>query len=99
MLSPKRKAFTKPIKEFGLYLKEKRIEAGMTQLEVSKHCGLTNSQFISNIERGCCWPPMDFLKKMSELYDIPPADVLDLLMDAKKQIWTIELGIKSAGRR
>ena len=99
MQSSKRKALVKPIKDFGMFLKEKRVEAGLTQLQVSKHCGLTNSQFISNIERGCCWPPMDFLRKMADLYDIEPMDMLDLLMEAKKQIWSIELGIKPASAR
>lgn len=91
-----KKALLKPIKEFGKFLREKRVEANLTQKEVSKHCGFANAQFISNIERGCCWPPMDSLKRMAELYDIDPRDILMILLDAKKQIWTIELGIKSS---
>jgi transcriptional regulator with XRE-family HTH domain len=94
MAKSKHKNVTQPVKDFGKYLKDKRVEAGLTQIEVSQYCGFGNSQFISNIERGCCWPPMDSLRKMAELYDIEPMDVLSLLVEAKKQIWANELGIK-----
>jgi len=95
MADVKKKATT----EFGNFLRDKRIAAGLTQAEVSKQCGFSTPQFLSNIERGVCWPPMDFLRKLSGLYDIDPRDVLSLLMETKSRVWAAELGVKAVGKR
>ena len=65
----------------GSYLKDKRIEADLTQLEVAKKLGYSSPQFISNFERGLCSPPLKQLKKITKLYDINPTDIIDLMMD------------------
>lgn len=93
MKSKVEKIKEKKMIDFGSYLKQKRTEAGLTQLEIAEKCGFGNAQFISNIERGLCWPTMQSLRVMSELYSVPPQEILYLLMDAKKEIWSSELGI------
>lgn len=37
---------------FGEFLKQKRIEAGISQAKISDALGFTTPQYISNIERG-----------------------------------------------
>lgn len=81
------------LQSFGEYLKKQRMKTEYTQLDVARKCGFVNAQFISNIERGLCWPTMDLLRTMSDLYSIDPQEILYRLMDAKKVIWKNELGI------
>lgn len=78
---------------FGEFLKEARVEAGVTQKEIADHCGLTRGQFISNIERGACWPPMNVLVQMSDMYGIPKSKMLTELTKCRKKVWATELGL------
>lgn len=39
-------------KEFGAFLQNMRINAGVSQREVSEAIGYSTAQFVSNIERG-----------------------------------------------
>ncbi len=80
---------------FGERLKKFRKDAGVTQMTVAEACGHSNAQFISNIERGTCWPPMNVLAKMSKLYKVPRYDLLDTFTDYRKKIWAKEMGLKT----
>lgn len=51
-------------KEFGNYLKTLRLDTAFSQACVSAECGYNNSQFLSNIERGLAWPPMNMMTKL-----------------------------------
>jgi transcriptional regulator with XRE-family HTH domain len=81
---------------FGQYLKENRKNAGLTQNDVSEACGFSNAQFISNIERGTCWPPMNVLSVMAKLYKVSHHDFLDKFADARKEIWASEMGLRKS---
>ncbi|ASD63003.1 hypothetical protein B9G79_05185 [Bdellovibrio bacteriovorus] len=52
------------------FLKEKRIDAALTQLEVGQRLGFHKSQFISSLERGTSRPPVMVLKRMCEIYRV-----------------------------
>ena len=66
------KKFEKKLrKEFGVFLREKRVKAGLTQKDMSEMCGYDSAQYISNIERGLCPIPPKVLKLMSDEYHIP----------------------------
>ena len=44
--------------ELGLYFRDMRKKAGLSQLEVSKRLGYGSAQFVSNWERGLASPPI-----------------------------------------
>lgn len=81
-------------KDFGNLLKKYRIDSGLSQKDVSIECNGISSQFISNVERGVCWPPMNLLAKMSEMYNVPKTVLLNHLMDYRKKVWASQLGLR-----
>lgn len=52
------------IETLGGYLKRKRGEAGLSQIEVAELLKYGSAQFISNWERGLAEPPMQALTKL-----------------------------------
>lgn len=74
-------------KEIAQVLKKARVNANLTQLEVSQKLGYGNPQFISNWERGYSTPPLAALKKVGDIYKIDPEILFDLIFkDAEKQM-------------
>lgn len=53
----------------GQYLAEARAAAGLSQGDVAKQLEYTSAQFVSNWERGICFPPrVGALKTLASLY-------------------------------
>lgn len=50
----------------GEYLKKCREKAGATQAEVSRFLGYDSAQFISNVERELCGPPLETVNDWCE---------------------------------
>ena len=63
------------------YLTKKRLQAGLTQTDVSKVLGYASSQFISNWERGLSAPPLDVIKKVAKLYGVSPDDLFEVFLE------------------
>ncbi len=82
----------------GAYLKEKRIESGLTQSEVANKLGYSTPQFISNFERGLCSPPLKNLKVLVRLYKINPSELMDLIMSEQEHILQKALNVKTRKR-
>src|SRR4051812_7575828 len=78
-------------KKLGRFLKKKRMEAGLTQYEIASVLGYTSPQFISNIERGTCAPPMETLATFVKVYNIKPETFIKLMMDGQREAlkWTL----------
>ena len=57
-------------KKLGKRLKNYRIEAGLSQLEVAKAFRYSTTQFISNWERGYSYPPFKNIIVLAEMYKI-----------------------------
>jgi transcriptional regulator with XRE-family HTH domain len=74
-------------KNFGQYLKIKRLDAGLTQFEAAKALGNFSPQYISNIERDCSFPPNKILRNMVKLYKIPVDEILNLLVEMDTRRW------------
>jgi transcriptional regulator with XRE-family HTH domain len=68
-------------KGLGLYLQDKRIEAGLTQAQVATHLGFSSPQFVSNWERGLAFPAFDTLPVLAKLYKIPAGEFIDALAE------------------
>lgn len=66
------------------YLKEKRIDSGLSQLDVAKVLGYSSPQFVSNWERGLVSPPLETIAVLIELYKVPPAEVIDQILRETK---------------
>ncbi|MBK9324421.1 MAG: helix-turn-helix transcriptional regulator [Bdellovibrionaceae bacterium] len=73
------------------FLKEKRLEAGLSQGTVAKKLGYTSPQFISNWERGLSQPPVATLRKIAQLYNISVNDMFDIMLKATIEQVTAEL--------
>ena len=82
--------------EFGQYLAERRIAAGLTQREVADTLGYTSPQFISNFERGIATPPLPKLKVLLRMYKMPLDKTLDLILHCERNRIVAEL---SSGRK
>lgn len=72
--------------ELGQYLRQKRLERGLSQVEVAKKLGYS-SQFIANWERGVSSPPMQALKKIVDIYSINQRDFLETMDTIQKSFW------------
>lgn len=69
----------------GDYLKNCRLQANLSQAEVANHLGYSSPQFISNMERGICAPPLKKIAQLSHLYKCNPHELLDILMQLQKE--------------
>jgi transcriptional regulator with XRE-family HTH domain len=66
------------------YLKEKRTERGLSQLDVAKVLGYSSPQFVSNWERGLVSPPLETIAILIELYKVPPSEVIEYILKETK---------------
>lgn len=72
-------------KKLGMYLRECRLEASMTQAELATKLGYSSPQFCSNIERGLCKYPDSKLKKVVRLVGADNLVVFDLITEATQE--------------
>lgn len=54
---------------FAKYIREKRLEAGLSQAQAAKKLGM-HSQLISNWERGRCFVPLKRMKAVAKIYGV-----------------------------
>ncbi len=66
--------------QLASFLKEKRIEIGLTQSEVASTLGYSSPQFISNWERGLANPPVFILRNLTKIYKVPADEMFAKLM-------------------
>lgn len=69
---------------FALYLKDKRIAAGLSQRDVADRLKYSTPQFISNWERGVSQPPVSAIKKLSSMYSVPAESILSHMIETAK---------------
>lgn len=63
------------------YLRQKRLDSGLSQLDVAKVLGYSSPQFVSNWERGLVSPPLETIAVLIELYKIPSGEVINKILD------------------
>jgi len=66
--------------DLSIFLKDRRIKAGLSQADVAKKLGYTSSQFISNWERGLSKPPVATLRKLADLYGVSLNEIFDVVL-------------------
>jgi transcriptional regulator with XRE-family HTH domain len=78
---------------FGAYLKKKRLEAGLTQIDVAKILGYT-PQFVTNWENGRSNPPARVLATLVRVLKIEEEEFLNVLSDISMAFWRKTLRMK-----
>jgi transcriptional regulator with XRE-family HTH domain len=63
-------------KKLGLLIRQKRIEKGLTQMELADKMNL-DYQYISRIERGLISPTVYWMKNLSEALGISSASFME----------------------
>lgn len=74
------------LQKLGLYLRDKRTAAQLTQRDIAKEMGYTSPQFISNWERGLTAPPLMTLKKLIKMYKCDAKEVYDFIAEEQLKI-------------
>lgn len=82
------------MKQMGIYLRQKRELKGFTQAQVAVKLGYGSPQFISNIERGVSRVPLKSLKSFIELYEISKEEIIEILLDEKRNHLKKVLGLE-----
>lgn len=67
-------------RQLGVFLRESRVRAGLSQMQVAKKLGYTTAQFISNWERGVSEPPLKALKTLAKIYSVSMDDIFQLIL-------------------
>lgn len=63
------------------YLRQKRLDSGLSQLDVARVLGYSSPQFVSNWERGLVSPPLETIAVLVDLYKIPANEVISRILD------------------
>lgn len=69
------------------YFRKKRMERGLTQLDVSFKLGLTSDQFVSRLETGKASFPLNTIGMLFVIYEISIEDqnkIINYLSDQSK---------------
>lgn len=70
----------------GDYLRQKRLEADLSQNEVGRELGY-HGQFVSNWENNKASPPAPVWRPIMKLYGIPMQELLKVLVDDSEKKW------------
>lgn len=83
------------------YLRQKRVDSGLSQLDVARELGYSSPQFVSNWERGLVSPPLETIAVLIDLYKIPANEVVSKILEETRDYLEANLGKKkkSKGKR
>lgn len=76
---------------FSEFIRERRIDAKLSQPDVSDNFGYGGSQFISNWERGISKPPVEILKTIAKLYGCSANELFEEFLNNEIQIQKAKL--------
>jgi transcriptional regulator with XRE-family HTH domain len=82
--------------EMAQFLKEKRIDRGLSQSAVAKMVGFGSPQFVSNWERGLCSPSLNSLPKLSRLLKIRESEIIEVFIRVARR--EVEDAFSRAGK-
>ncbi len=77
------------------YLRQKRVDSGLSQLDVARELGYSSPQFVSNWERGLVSPPLETIAVLIDLYKITSSEVISKILDETRDYLESNLGRKS----
>ena len=70
-------------RKMGKLLKMYRVQADLSQTEIAKTLGMTNSQ-ISYYEKGKTIPPLDILFELCYILKVSPQVIIELTLSSKE---------------
>ena len=76
----------------GAYLKKKRLESGYTQLEIGTSVGVS-IQYVSNVERGVCFPSRGRVGVWAEMIGANKSRVLKEILTCYRKMYRNALNI------
>ncbi len=82
--------------KLGGFLREKREDSGVSQVDLAKKLGYSSSQFVSNWERGLATPPLKSLSKICDILDVDTREIVELVLNQTREMLQSELGTKGA---
>jgi transcriptional regulator with XRE-family HTH domain len=68
-------------KHLGSYLRDRRIDADISQTEIAKVLQYSHSQFVSNWERGLSAPPMKDLPRLIKLLKLNRETLVEMMVE------------------
>jgi transcriptional regulator with XRE-family HTH domain len=83
------------MKTLNEYLREKRVDSGLSQLDVARELGYSSPQFVSNWERGLVSPPLETIAVLIDLYKISSSEVVSKILEETRDYLESNLGRKS----
>jgi transcriptional regulator with XRE-family HTH domain len=82
------------------YLRQKRIDCDLSQLDVARVLGYASPQFVSNWERGLVSPPLETILVLIGLYKIAPSEIINRIIDETREYLESQLLVtKKRGHR
>ena len=80
------------------YLRQKRVDSGLSQLDVARELGYSSPQFVSNWERGLVSPPLETIAVLIDLYKIPSNEVIGKILEETQDYLESNLGRKKKSK-
>lgn len=62
----------------AMYIKVRRVELGMSQVELGRKIGKPSKQYISNLENGLYGVPPNIIGKLAKALRVPPLKLIKL---------------------
>ena len=86
-------------KKMGEFLAEKRIEAGISQIELARAIGYSSPQYVSNWERSICGPPLEKLYDICKLLKLDTNKIMEMIMHDTREYLSAELKLGKKARK
>lgn len=83
----------------GKFLRQKRIQCGLSQVELAKALNINVSQFVSNWERGVCAPPGNSLQALIKILKIKKEDLVVVMLDDCRTMIESKIRLKRKSSR
>ena len=86
--------------QLGQYLKECRVDKGLTQKALANKLGNIHTQFVCNWERGMCAPPNHCFVNLLQMLKVDRNKIVDIMLeDSRSEIESIVFGKEVAKRQ
>ena len=76
----------------GNYIRKKREDLGITQIELAKYLGFTNV-FLGRVELGKCWLPKKYVNKLAQKLDVESDNIIVKMRKDASERFNESLGL------
>lgn len=68
----------------GIFLRDARLDQGLSQQSIADELGYTSAQFISNWERDVAAPPLPVLMKLARRLKVSESELFEKVLESSK---------------